>query len=264
MTLQNTIHIIRYSTIASALLFFASVPFYFMSFKDVIYIILYGLAIALAAVVALCKGMWTRYMLRKVKYPGVLYGVCESMGYIRNLNINPSDDVLNDLYQPTWDTDTFLSDNQLDAHVYKVAPIAATVGTALYIVPMAATLYLRKTGAALPVIYATLLITAAGAVIIAAYLKTLKDKTGMPVYFFSPEGLRSSDVFLPWHNLYSWETIVSKGRGESTVVQCRLGEAINDQLLVNLSITGLAVSPTDFNILLTHYKYKYGYAMAQA
>lgn len=260
MTLQTAIRIIRFATVTSALLVLAAIPFYFMSFKNMAFMALYGLLTVLAIIVTLGKVHWTRYIIRKIKYPGVLFEVCTSSGYFRNANINVSNEVLDDLYKPTCDSETFLLDNNLSADIYRVSSNTSLIMGLFYWLPIASVFALQYNGyKSWQILYPTLLAGLAISGLVTFYLKTKKDRSVAPTYSFSHRGLEAPDLLVPWHNLYSWETIQPTRKGEQKKIELRFTEELDGHQTYTIDTKGLAESLTNLNILLTHYKYKYGY-----
>lgn len=223
MRLKTAINIIRYATAASAVLALVSLFSYISMFKNANYIIAPAAIILVAALITLLKVRWIKYLINRVKYPGILYGVCDAMGFLRNLNINVNDDVLNDLYQPRYDTQTFLKDNFLRHKFYGATPTQYSSA-------------IDRRG------------------------ERARVKQHAPLCLFLPEGLETLDGLFKWSDVYSWQVIMSKGEDYPTTIEVSLVAQENQPAMLTIDLSDFMVGPVEMQILFHHYKYKYGYS----
>ena len=260
MTLSSSISIIRSATIVAGLLTLISLIFYFMAFRNFTYLMVYFAIMLITLLIALGKRIWVRYLLRNTQYPGLLYEVCNSLELLRNINVNPSDEVLDDLYQPAYATEDFLKDNKLKTEIYPVMPLFPILGGLLfYGFPLVYILWLSGAHVTNKSYYLLVPFLYAAGFMLSNKLKLRKDPSAGPQYIFAPEGLSVAEGLIEWTNLYDWEYIRPRGRGAVPLIGLRANEAVNGQIEFTVKINDLAISLTDFFLLLTHYKYKYGY-----
>jgi|GEM_PF-2772654 len=269
MKLTNAILVIRWATIASGLVFLLALIAY-LSGLDLLNILAYALLMMLAILILLSKKWWLKYLFRTIKYPGLLYGLCDRLNLIGNLDNLVNDAVLDDLYKPAYSTEAFLADNGLTPEVYPAAPGSVVIGQfMLYAVPISFLIAgtqiesLKQTKFYLLSPLSLLVCT-----VWRDYIRYQKDPDAGPMYIFSEKGLETADGLAEWNNIYDWQLLPAIGNsrsGERKYLRLRidLKEMTNDRNYFTLNLDEISIRPIQFYMMLIHYQYKYGYGRKQ-
>ena len=262
MKLKTGILLIRWATLVAGLLMLAAIIAYLKSLGNFNYMICYGILAFCSVAVTLSKKYWIRAMFLRVKYPGLLYGVCEKLGYLNNLYIGSEDAILDDLYKPAYDTATFLADNGLKAEIYpSTTTLPLYTGLFQYAIPIGVLLYCLLAEHVKDTKYFLLAIPVSLAGnLLCRRLKRISDTGYEPQYAFTPEGLETPETMLAWAHVADWQYIMPTGRGEQPFMRILMTDTANNKSMCDLPIHTLAIGHVDFCIMMLHYKYKYGYA----
>jgi hypothetical protein len=261
MKLRTAIAIIKYATLVAALLSVLGFIVY-LGWLELFFlnrILVFMVLQVLTAAIILGKQYWLRNVFQTIRYPGLLYGVCEQLGYLRNLVMNASDKVLDDLYKPTYDTNEFLLDNNLSPEIYPTVVWYHAVKTILLFGPLFAFAYLVKVDTAYRD-YAALFVIALLAIgqLISSISKRKAEPGVGPLLIFSSNGLQMVGVNLEWNNVYDWKYIRKKSKGDQTRIEVSVIEPVNEQRTFTIPIRYTTITYVECLILLSHYKYKYG------
>ncbi len=258
MKLRTAINFIRYATLASAILFAIAGMLYFAGWDNVNYWFAALLFFLASVIIALGKKYWIRYLLRQTKYPGIFYSVCSDLNLLRNMDIFPGDDVLDDLYKPIYSTDDFLADNSLSSSVYPATSAGFKYLSLFYwIIPLCIFTYNSSTHA-LKKWDASLLMGGSylAGMLAGKLLKRKIDPGAEARFTFDATGMHSGADLLDWWNIASWTpTKVDK----KNFLAIRLKQPVNGHLIYQADIDFTNISMVEYYILISHYKYKYGY-----
>ncbi len=261
MKLRTAIAIIKYATLVAALLSGLGIIVYLGVLKIRILdrMLVFIVLQVLATVIILGKQYWLRNVFQTIRYPGLLYGVCEQLGYLRNLVMNASDEVLDDLYKPTCDTNDFLRDNNLSAEIYPRVVWYPAIKPILMVAGLIGFIYLSKsdTGSRAYAIPFAIALLATGQLINSVYKRKAEPGAG-PMLIFSSNGLQMIGANLEWHNVYDWRYIRPKSKGERPRIEVSVIEPVKAQTIFTIHINYTTIAYVEYLILLSHYKYKYG------
>jgi hypothetical protein len=266
MNLKTAIGITRWATLIASITGLAAFLFYFFIWKNSGFILVALPLLLMAAIITLSKKYWIKHIFRKVKYPGLLYGICDKMGFFRNLDLDPGEEVMDDLYKPAYDTEEFLWDNKLNPEVFPSRSSSVYLSILLiYLLPMA----LFYAGIYFPELksrYFYLLAVPAliAGIVIGDKLTKKHDADAWPDYIFSAKGLSNKGIMLEWGNLYDWEYVAPKKKGDQGFMEVSMKLPVNEERVFRLDISGETASVIDFCTLMMHYQYKYGYKPDQS
>jgi hypothetical protein len=195
--------------------------------------------------------------LRKSKYPGVFYSVLDKLGLAENLEIDLTDNLLNEIYKPAYSTQEFLNDNNLitDIGEKKISLSLTAISAGLGIVGL---LYVgQKTRFQdNPVFFIVLPVF----ILLNLYWWTKgkkQENDRAPVARFTEKGLYLNNQEFEWKSIYDWG-YEPGGKNESAkmIINYYDPEQNIQEAIANLS--SLNIDKIDFLLLMTHYKGKYG------
>lgn len=245
-------------------LFLAAAILYFKAMEDGLYLALSMLCTFLGGLFLLSKRIILKRMMNKMKYPGLLYGVCDKIGLLYNLGIYPGEEMMDDLYHPTYDTDTFLIRNSLSPVVYSVSLVSAFTAKWLRYLPVlvAFIIYIYDSKLFQPPLLAVFCLLYIVAILLTNRLRRVIDGDSHVIYRFAPEGLETPNRWIQWDNIYDCE-YVHEDKFEQPRIVISLHNIVNGSRTEEMRIEELAIVPTDLLLLLLHYKNKYGYVKSE-
>lgn len=199
------------------------------------------------------------HALKKTMYPGILYSVLEKLGLNDKLELHLSDTLLNDQYKPSYPTEVFLVDNNLQTHIGR-----KKIRLPLVLFPLVTFLTLGyfSTNFELkqyPLLFLTTLILCVISFLI--FIKGRKYSNDADAkLIFDKKGLtinEKSTISFSWQSIFDWEFKKSGDYIYSTIVIHYKDEG-GDNKVVN-------IYPNDYNtgyinllMLLAHFRGKYG------
>ena len=113
MKIKNTLRIIDYSqsVLILILLFFVVM---LVSRARTGFVLAFELCIGGAGIIVfLSRSVIVNRVLKKSAHPGLMYAVLEKLGYTQKLDLSLPDELLDEIYKPTYSTSEFLSENDL-------------------------------------------------------------------------------------------------------------------------------------------------------
>lgn len=197
--------------------------------------------------------------LKKSKYPGAFYAVLDKLGLAHNLEIDLTDELLDEIHKPRYSTDDFLRDNDLITEIGS-KKVSIPFPLIFCLLSLFAFLYLGKNGTFqnMPL----LLIVFAGSVVVNFYIWVKARKSGSndnaPLVKFNANGLfLTGGRRLDWKSIYDWNFDAGgKTRSAEITVNYYNEEGQIQDVDVNLSL--LNIDKVDFLLLIAHFKGKYG------
>lgn len=257
MKLKKAIQIIEYSNLALLIGLFIGVFAIVAKSPDGKFLVFEMLfAIPLILTFFFRKVIVNAYLGRS-KYPGVFYSVLDKLGLTHNLEIVLTDDLLNEIYKPTYSTNNFISDNDLitDIDAKKISLSFTLISIGLGILGL---LYLGQKVKFQdnPTLFIAILIF----VLINFFLWTKGKKQkndDEPVVRFTEKSLYLNGQTFDWKSIYDW-SYQAGGKNESNnvIINYYDNEQNIQETIANLA--SMNTDKIDFLLLLTHYKGKYG------
>jgi hypothetical protein len=259
MTLKRALWLMTSATRIALSLMFLGIIVYVTLLTKPEYIYVGASIMAIGGIILLSRKLLIRRLLNKVEYPGPLYSASDKSGMLTSMGFYPKQEVLDDLYEPFYPTDSFLADNGLSPIIYRIRKSAQTVSAVLAMLPIAigAVLYFSNR----EILQVAVILSLYGIYLIPIFfndqLRRMADKSIGALYTFSPEGLYTRYGLVPWKNVYDWEYVKGAQRGQLHIV-LSLIEPLDGDKKVFFGVNEMAIVQTDFLLLLAHYKYKYG------
>jgi hypothetical protein len=197
------------------------------------------------------------YYLKKSKYPGVFYSVLDKLGMTHHLEIGLTDDLLNEIYQPTYSTNEFLNDNNINPIIgrKKISTwiVIFTIGSGIVgLIYLSKKIKFRDQ----PFVFIGLAVF----IVIAFYawrkLKRQRDDDSAYARF-TEKGLYINDDMIDWKSIYDWSYEPGHENDTGKIVINYYDKDKNIQE-IDASLSSMNTDRIDFLLLLTHYKGKYG------
>jgi len=195
--------------------------------------------------------------LKSSKYPGVFYSVLDKMHLTENLEITLTDDLLNEIYKPSYTTQEFLEENNLKTKIGRSKlhfPLILLVlaGSVFGLVYLGKTINIQEK----PFSFISLL----GLVILNIFFffkekKHQNDKE--PLVRFEKTGLFVHDFQITWDTIYDWEYYQgSKDSNSRMTIHYYNQDKLPTEYIIHIG--ELNTDKLELLMLLTHFKAKYG------
>lgn len=259
MKLVTSIKLIKRIKLIAAYFIGIGVYLFFVALDDYRALFFACIFFLIGAVLIVSKKILIKRLFTKTMYPGLLYGICEKLGYLRNLSIDPDDFILDDLYKPGYSTEEFLRDNQLETQIYPFERggfgfmvLFGVTGWAYYMV-----MFVFDSSLVIKIIASILESFAIIKLIIGNKLKP--DNTMPPIYEFTTHGLSTEKGLIEWLNIDNWEKIRMPGEGNYYQIDIKFKTAFDGSDFIKLPLDEIAISVEEFCMLMMYYQYKYGY-----
>lgn len=257
MKLKKTIQIVEYSNLALFVGLFIGVLALVSKSPDGKFLVFELLfAIPFLLTFFFRKFLIIQY-LKKSKYPGAFYSVLDKLGLIQNLEIDLTDELLNEIYKPGYPTGEFLDDNNLITEIgekkIQLPFIKICIGLSIvgFFYFGQKFKFQEK-----PSLFISLIIF----LIMNVYLWTKGKKQqndNDPVVKFTDKGLYLNSQMFDWKSIYDWSYQAGgKNRSDSVIINFYDKDQNIQEVIANLSI--INTDKIDFLLLMTHFKGKYG------
>jgi len=257
LTLRKVIKIVEYSNLTLLFGLFAGVLIVVFNSDDGKFLIFELLFAVPFILTFFFRKALIRNKLGKTRYPGALYAVLDKMLLTHKLDIELTDEMLNEMYKPAYSTSEFLADNELETEIgeKKVSlamPILSTVASVTAFIYFSSRINFGKE----PFLLISFL--AFVAISIFSWLKLKKQKNdGMPVLMFKETGLHFHKDVYPWKSIYDWN-VQPGGRNESDYFIISYYDEAGNIHETFIHISNLNIDKIEFLLLMTHFKGKYG------
>jgi hypothetical protein len=257
MKLKKTIQIIEYSNIALLIGLFIGVFALVAKSPDGKFLIFEMLFAIPFILTFFFRKVIVSVYLRKSKYPGAFYSVLDKLGLTHNLEIDLTDDLLNEIYKPSYSTNEYLRDNALNTEIgekrISLSLPIISIGLGIF-----ALLYLgqKVKFQNKPLLFVSIVVF----IVLNFYLWTKGKKhknDDAPVVRFTEKGLYLNSQMFDWKSIYDWSYQAGgKNESDKIIINYYGHEQNIEQTIANLS--SMNADKIDFLLLMTHYKGKYG------
>jgi len=197
------------------------------------------------------------YFLKKTPYPGALYSVLDKMGFTRNLDINLSDPLLDDIYKPGYQPDSFLTDNDLKTDIGKKRVSVVMIGILSVASLVAITFFIRLTTENNnPLLY----MIPAGVFFAFIWLfpkVRSRQNDADPLISFTNGYLQIPGQQIKWADLYDWE-YEPGGRQSPGTINLTYYDANKESRQAVLYLSQFDTDKIDMLMLLWFYKARFG------
>ena len=258
MKLKRTIQIIEYSNIALIVGLFIvvlSIVFRSNDGKFLVFEMLFAFPFILGF---FFRKLVVKRKLRNTKYPGIFYSVLDKLGLTHNLEIELTDELLNDMYKSSLPTKEFLDDNNLKTEFDRKKPESPWIMIVSTLVFLALIFFGRNTQTNITPTVAICLFFLIGYNIY-SFIKTKRDfDDNIALLKFTSNGLSIKDRFIDWKDIYDWTyQIASRSEPAKFIINHYHGNDRNIQDSV-VSLSEVNINKLDFLMLVAHYKARYG------
>jgi len=257
MKLKRIIQIIQYSNYALLIgLLVVILAFVFKSpdNKVAIFEMLFGVFMIISF---LFRKIMVAYYFKRTPYPGVFYSVLDKLGFMNALDINLTDELLSEMYNPAYSTEQFLKDNDLSAEIGKRK--FDFPGTALIIIlGIVGFVYFERQNDLKN--KNLLLISCLAMILVGTYfwIKAKRDHSANePIVRFTDSGLIITQTKIAWKDIYDWNYL-PEGKHEPSYVIINYYDSSGSTSEERIALSELNSSRIEFYLLLTHFKAKYG------
>lgn len=216
-----------------------------------------GVAIPFILIFIFNKAFINLY-LKKAKYPGVFYAVLEKLKLLKNIEPDITEEMLNEIYKPSYPTREFIADNKLNTvirqKISKKEPlILASLGACLvyYLYYSKRLGFHNKTQVILIIL----------AFVILPFYTWIKSRKiaddDLQEIQFTPADLIFPDIKISWPKIYDWE-YKEGGRGGIQEITINYYDENNNTTEFKYLLQGFNIDKIDFLMLMCHFKGKYG------
>jgi len=259
MKLKKAIQIVEYSNIALLVGLFIGVLALVSKSPDGKFLIFELLFAFPFLLTFFFRKLLINQYLKKSKYPGAFYSILDKLGLTQNLEINLTDDLLNEVYKPSYSTDEFLNDNNLKTEI-EAKKIQLPLILICIVLSIIGLFYFRQKikFQENPLLFIGIFIF----LILNVYLWTkgkqkLKNNND-PIVKFIDKGLYLNSRRFDWKSIYDWN-YQPGGKNESDkliIINYYDKDQSIQETVANLS--SINSDKIDFLLLMTHFKGKYG------
>jgi cbb3-type cytochrome oxidase subunit 3 len=197
------------------------------------------------------------FYLRKSAYPGVFYSVLDKLGLTRNLDIPLTDELLNEIYKPSYSTNQFIVDNNLKTEIgakkIQLPVVFLCIGLGI-----AGLFYFGEKFSfqEKPLIFIMIILFVA--MNIYSWTKGKKQQNdNEAIAFFKDTELELPSLKLNWKDIYDW-SCQAGGKNESDKIIINFYDQDNNIQEATQSLSEINIDKIDFLLLMTHFKAKYG------
>lgn len=195
--------------------------------------------------------------LKKTLYPGIFYSVLDKMGLTQNLDIELSEDLLNEIYKPNYSTTQFLNDNNLKTEIgskkIRLPFIGLSIGLAvlgIYYFSQKFKFQDNPLAFLIPLLFI--------GTNIYLWAKGKKQQSdNEPIAFFKENGLELPNFKLDWKDIYDWN-YQAGGKNESDKIIINYYDTDKNIQEAIANLSDINIDKIDFLLLITHFKGKYG------
>jgi len=195
--------------------------------------------------------------LKRSMYPGVFYSVLDKLGLTRNLEINLTDDLLNEIYKPNYSTNQFLSDTNLKTEIgtnkIQLPFTIISIGLGFVGLFYFGEKFRFQDKPAILIMF--LLFIAMNVYLWTKGKKQQNDNE--PIAFFKDAGLVLPGAKLNWKDIYDW-SYQAGGKNESSKIIINHYDPDKNIQETVADLSQINIGKIDFLLLMTHFKGKYG------
>lgn len=195
--------------------------------------------------------------LKKSPYPGVFYSVLDKLGLTNNLDIDLTDDLLNEIYKPGYSTRQFLSDNKLTTEIGTKKNQDLAIASIFGLMVAVYLFFKYKPGMNDNPALLLLVLIFTGICIYSWTAGKKSRNKKKRILFFSETSLELTGKKLDWKDIYDWNYLPG-GRNESPKIIINYYDNAKNTCEQIILLSNLGIDKIDFLLLLTHFKGKYG------
>ena len=259
MRLKRTVQLLEYSNLILVLgLLIITLTFIFKKLGGNFLAIEILIGVPIIISFLLRKVLVKSYLKRSI-YPGALYSVLDKLQLTRGLEIEMSDDLLNEIYRPAYSTTQFLNDNHLTT-TYSNKKLSPNPKQALVVLVLGGLIFwyliTKFTFGEKPLVFIVLASAALSQVFI--LFKKRDEKVDEEIVVnFTENGLWYEGKLIGWKDIYDWSPVTAgKGNPASMLINYYDSEKNVQEEKIDLSTSNL--DKIDFLLLMAHFKGKYG------
>jgi len=195
--------------------------------------------------------------LKKSIYPGAFYSVLDKLGLSRNLDITLTDELLNEIYKPTYSTNQFITDNNLKTEIgarkIQLPVVLVCIGLGV-----AGLFYFGQKFKFQEKPFIFIMAILFVAMNIYLWTKGKKQQNdNEPIAFFKEKELELPNLKLDWKDIYDW-SCQAGGKNESDKIIINFYDEDKNTQEAIQSLSEINIDKIDFLLLMTHFKGKYG------
>lgn len=257
MRLKKAIQTVEYSNLAIFIGLFIVVLSFVAKQKDDkvnIFLIVFALPFIFSF---LLRMVLINSFLKKSKYPGVFYSVLDKMHLTENLEITLTDDLLNEIYKPSYTTQEFLEENNLKTEIGR-SKLHFPIILLILAGSVFGLMYLGKTINIQDEPFSFILVIGLVIINIFFFFKEKKHQNDKhPIVRFEKTGLFVQDFLITWDTIFDWE-YYQGGKDSNSLITIHYYNQNKMPAEYIMHIGELNSEKLEILILLTHFKAKYG------